>query len=475
MVEREPALRGPRRRARATRPRVHGRGEARLDAMLALTEEASRPAPLPSVLARMCREIAGLFAVEVCSIYLRESASGARDSGGRDRRTRGELVLRATFGQPEAAIGAVRMRVGEGLTGFAVECLRPVSVARAAVDARNKAFPGLDEQRFPSLCAIPLVDGGRAVGALVLQRRQPRAFTRREIVLLAAVASPVLFALERARNRAHHQAHDDERLRLEEVSASARPADRPHEILLRGDGASPGRALGTVQVRRHAAARPVRREERELDLAGEHDRLGRALASAAEEIAALESWAAEHAPIDRATMLGLLSPARYVLDDARLRGRMIHHLETGASAEDAVEQVTREYTRLLSASDDPLLAARALEVEALCQRVMAHLAEADGAALPAPVRPGAILCAARLTVAGALELAAGHGVAVALSQSADGSTGVPLALALGLPVISGLSELYRWVADGDRALVDAEAGTLLVNPSRVDVAAFRRR
>src|SRR5262249_26980049 len=148
-------IREMRRRKRSAAPRVHARGEARLDAVLDLAEEASREAPLGEVLAALCQRIAHMLAVDVCSIYLRELEVDGR---------RRALVLRATSGYPQSAVGAVRMRVGEGLTGFAVECLRPVSVARAASDARNKAFEELDETRFPSLCALPLVDGGRAVG-----------------------------------------------------------------------------------------------------------------------------------------------------------------------------------------------------------------------------------------------------------------------------------------------------------------------
>src|SRR5258706_5221420 len=206
--------RRPLRRRRGAAPRVHARGEARLDAMLDLAEEASRAAPLPDVLSSLCGRIAAMLNVDVCSIYLRERSDG-------DRRE-GELVLRATHGFPESAVGAVRMRVGEGLTGFAVECLRPVSVARAPSDARNKRFANLDEDRFPSLCALPLVDGGRAVGALVIQRREPRAFGQREIVLAASVAVPVLFALERGRSREREP---------REVTApppAAHPQPRPH-------------------------------------------------------------------------------------------------------------------------------------------------------------------------------------------------------------------------------------------------------
>jgi phosphotransferase system enzyme I (PtsP) len=426
--------------------------------MLALTEEASRAAPLGEVLAALCERIASVLSVDVCSVYLREAPRALFDDGS------GDLVLRATFGQPLNAVGVVRMRVGEGLTGFAVECLRPVSVARAADDARNKAFPGVDEARFPSLCALPLVDGGRAVGALVIQRRLPKAFGQREIVLAASVTAPLLFALERARTR------ERESRALEKAAATAHRSTRPHEVMLRGLALAPGSALGTVALRRHAPARPVDAvREVDADPAEERARLTRALAESADEIAALEAWALEQ-PVDRAMMITLLSPSRFVLDDARLRNRMIKHVQAGAGAEEAVEHVMREYTRLLSSSGDPVLSARAVEVEALCQRVMGRL---HGGRLA--LKPGTVLCAARLTVCDALELGAAHGAGVALASTSSGAPGAQVARALGLPMVCGVHELFRWVADGDRAIVDGDAGTLVLNPSRIDVAEFRRR
>lgn len=440
-----------RRVGRGSTPRVHARGEARLDAMLNLAEEASRAAPLGEVLASQCERIAAMLNVDVCSIYLREVS---------DRR--GELVMRATFGYPQSAVGTVRMRVGEGLTGFAVECLRPVSVARAPVDARNKTFEGLDEERFPSLCALPLVDGGRAVGALVIQRRQPRQFGQRGIVLAASVAAPVLFAVERARMREREQSPIA-------TPSSARSA-RPQEVTLHGRSAAPGSALGTVMVRQSAATAVDVAPSPVGDVADERARLGQALAAAAEEVTELEGWALRHAPLNRGTMMTLLSPSRFVLDDARLRGRMVKQVEAGASAEEAVERVMREYTRILSSSGEQPLIDRALEVEALCLRVMARV----GAPKPA-TPPGCVLVSSRLTVCDAIELGASHGVAVALAGSAEGSPGVAVACALGLPVVASVTELFRWIADGDRALINGEAGTVTINPSRVDIAAHRRR
>ena len=74
--------------ARTKKPRgrrfvttVHARGAAPLDAMLDLTERASKAAPLEEVLASLTEQIASLLAVDVCSIYLRETA--AQDGGRR--------------------------------------------------------------------------------------------------------------------------------------------------------------------------------------------------------------------------------------------------------------------------------------------------------------------------------------------------------------------------------------------------------
>jgi phosphotransferase system enzyme I (PtsP) len=432
---------------RAVLPTIHQRGEARLDAMLDLTEEASRPAPLAHVLASLCERIAKILATDVCSIYLRE---------GR----RGDLVLRATCGYSQAAIGQVCMRVGEGLTGFAIECLRPVSVARTTSDARNKRFADLDEQRFPSLCAVPLVDGGRAVGALVIQRRQPRAFGQREIVLIASLAPPVLFALERARRRAQ----EDKQVRRKPKSNGV----GVHELTLHGQGAAPGRAFGTIVVRRHAVHVERRRQGPvPVDAtAEERARLGRALAETADEIAALEQWAMRSAWLKTS----LISSARFVLDDVRLRERMMAHVEAGATAETAVERVTREYARVLSGAADGTLTERALEVEALCLRVLGKLGT-PGGHLP----PGSLLVAKRLTVCDAIELAAAHGVGAALAGNQNESSGLTVARALSLPVVAGVTELFRWVTDGDRALVDGDAGGIVINPSRLDVAAHRRK
>jgi phosphotransferase system enzyme I (PtsP) len=209
--------------------------------------------------------------------------------------------------------------------------------------------------------------------------------------------------------------------------------------------------------------------KRTVDPVEEHARLARAIAETAEQIAALEAWALEEAPLDRGTMSGLLASSRFVLDDARLRARLLRAVQEGLAAERAVEQVIAEYVRALGGAGEPALLDRALEVEALGLRVRARL---DGRG--ATIAPGAVLCATRVTACDVLELAAHHGVGIVLEGRADRSPGLPIAMALRLPVLCEVEGLFRWISDGDRVLLRADEGLLMLNPSRVDVHAYRR-
>ena len=430
-------------RLSGTKPKVHAEGEAQLDGVLRLIEEATRDAPLAEVLAGQVAAIAQLLKVEVCSVYLLEGPDGTQ-----------QLMMRATHGYPQEAVGKVRLRIGEGLTGFAVECLRPVSVAAALVDARNRTFADLDESLYPALCAVPLIDGGRAVGALVIQRREKKAFTEREVVLLAAMASPLLFALERARARAAQ-----ERVAKAEIDLSK----RPHDLSLEGKAANPGSAIGVAHVRGQLIVKEERVRAKPVT---EHARLGKALAAAADEIAQLESWAAVHAKLASVEMRRILSSSRFVLDDALLRERMLEHVSEGATAEQAVTRVVREYTRALTQDGDAMLLERAIEVEALGWRVTAKLQARDQT-----LRPGAVLCASRVAVCDVLELAAAHGVGIVLDQEAAPST-MGVCKALRLPLMVEVRELFRWVADGDRLLFADQR--VIVNPSQIAEADYRR-
>ena len=110
----------------ANRPRVHGRGNRRLDGVLDFVAFAARPMPVLTLLDDAPGRIVELLEADVCSLYLVEGRS--------------ELVMRANVGFSSDAIGQVRLRVGEGITGEAVEYMRPISTETAEQHAAYKHF-----------------------------------------------------------------------------------------------------------------------------------------------------------------------------------------------------------------------------------------------------------------------------------------------------------------------------------------------
>jgi phosphotransferase system enzyme I (PtsP) len=43
-----------------------------------------------------------------------------------------------------------------------------------------------------------------------------------------------------------------------------------------------------------------------------------------------------------------------------------------------------------------------------------------------------------------------------------------------VPAISDVLGLFRWASDGDVALIDADHGLIVINPSKTEVAALRK-
>src|SRR5215467_9195081 len=127
-------------------------------------------------LANIVGLIQGRFNTAVCSVYLLEPSSG-------------ELVLGATVGLKGEAIGRVRMRRDEGLTGLVGEQLAPVMVPDAFEHPRFKYFPEIGEDPFRSFLGVPLLEGGTLQGVLVVQTREPRHFSASEVRTLVTVAA----------------------------------------------------------------------------------------------------------------------------------------------------------------------------------------------------------------------------------------------------------------------------------------------
>jgi two-component system, response regulator PdtaR len=85
-------------------------------------------------------------------------------------------------------IGSVRLKLGEGITGWVAQHKTVVALARNAfADTRFKSFAALVEDTYEAILSVPLVSGGEVIGVLNVHHREPHEHTPKEISLLLFV------------------------------------------------------------------------------------------------------------------------------------------------------------------------------------------------------------------------------------------------------------------------------------------------
>lgn len=156
----------------------------------------------------MLGEILGLTAqvasCDACLIYLIEKASG-------------EIILRASQLPHAKALGKLKLKMGEGITGWVAEHKSVVALGEnAAQDPRFKKFPSLIEDTYQGFISVPLVSGGDVVGIINVHYRQPQQYSPELIAMLTFIGEQLGGAVAKS-----ILAEENQRL-LEEAAAMRR-------------------------------------------------------------------------------------------------------------------------------------------------------------------------------------------------------------------------------------------------------------
>jgi len=240
----------------------------------------------------------------------------------------------------------------------------------------------------------------------------------------------------------------------------------PGELLLSGQVASPGLAMGFV-VR--LAAGPARRR-RQGSVEAESAALEAALAAAgaglAELIAKLEAAGDEAAA-------EVLLFQQALLDDDDLLLPIRQAVAGGAAADVAWDAALAREAAHYAAAEDETFRARAADMNDLRQRVLeAFHPGGEAAALPGgPL----LLVAEDLTPSRFLETDWLRFRGVALAAGSASSHVAMLARARGVPLLVGLGDGLSRAVSGDVALVDGERGRFVLDPSSATCQELQRR
>lgn len=457
-----PKIAAAKKRASAA-ARAEARSEQPPDAGLLQDLDAlfSRSQGLQTTLQEITQIIAQRMGADVCSVYLLDAKQE-------------RLTLWATTGLERSAVGKVGMGKHEGLTGLVIETGQPVVVPDAMTHARNKYFPETGEERFHSFLGLPVTEKGGLLGALVVQSRSRRRFSRTEVRLLKTIATQVAEVIVQARLQetleTQQRERQDYRARmlaaLQHRSAYERKREQPttqvagrtSRMRLTGVGASPGIGSGHAHLVHPVVHFDAVEERRTDDSAAELAHLRAALARSVEEIDTLKERVHARLPeIDRA----IFDVHRMMLEDPAFVEKIETLIREGRSADTALKQVTEDYVASLNRAGGEHLRDRVADVLDIGQRVLRHLLGLEEKANPKG--ENLILVADDLSLSDLCRVDHSQLKGVILANGGATSHTSILAKSFEIPTVVGV-EHTSIIQQGDALIVDGNAGVVYVNP-----------
>ena len=141
--------------------------------------------PLQEVLTHIVDFAASVVSCDSCFLYALEE---------------GDLILRASKNAHPDVVDRLKLRLGQGITGWVAEHGKPVAVAlNASQDPRFQLFKDLPEDKFEAFLSVPVLCRGRVVGVINLQNREAHEYSDREIKLISTIGFLVGAEIEMAR------------------------------------------------------------------------------------------------------------------------------------------------------------------------------------------------------------------------------------------------------------------------------------
>ncbi len=375
---------------------------------------------------------------EVCSIYLRRE---------------GLLELYATRGLKQDAVHVTRMAMGEGLVGTIAKDVVPLNLDEATSHPDFAYKPETGEDLFHSFAGVPIVRREVAVGVLAVQHVESRRYDDVEIEALQTVA-----------------------MVLSEMIANAGLVDETHSLGDRTGAIVGQRLVGLRLVDGTARGRAVYHQPRIViehtvaeDIEAERARVYSAFAKMREQIDGLASQSefggdGEHREV--------LDTYRMFAYDEGWSRRINEAIDSGLTAEAAIERVQQRTRIRMRQIDDPLLGDRMHDLEDLANRLLRIVSGQLGTAAQAGLREDTILLARNLGPAELLEYDRRRLKGVVLEEGSLTAHVTIVARAMGVPVLGRVKNLRQYVNDGDLLLLDGIEGSVIVRPTTMLEEAF---
>lgn len=410
-----------------------------LNTLRRIVQDVTAASSFQDALGIIVREVREALGIEVCSVYLLNSA--------RDR-----YLLVANEGLNTDAVGKLSLGLHEGLVGLVGERAEPINLDNATAHPKFHLIPEIGEEAFHSFLGVPVIHQRQVLGVLVAQQREQRRFDESEEAFLVTLSAQLATII------AHAQATGDIARLTDEGPGVGKDRE---DVMFRGIAGAPGISLGTAVVVQPAASLEAVPEKEAEDTTIELIVLDRAVNSVRNDIQRISDQFAESLPPEE---LALFDVYLHMLDDDALPGDIRKHIRDGQWAQGALKQVIREHVRRFESMEDSYLRERGADVKDLGLRVLAYLQDIRAKKTHFPddtilvgdeVTPGMLANIPADTLRGIVSVRGSGNSHVAI-----------LARALGIPAVMGAVDLPIVSLDNQPLIVDGFYGEVFANPSQ---------
>ncbi len=392
----------------------------------------------PNLETAMSELVGGVYeelSPDVCSVYLIDPETQ-------------ELVLLASEGLSQDAVGKIRLSFDEGLVGLVAQRGEPINIADADKHPRYKLFEEANEEDFHAFLGVPIIHYGHTVGVLVIQQEKVEAYSGDVTSFLITLAAQLSGAINKA-----SLSGDIARMESGELISKT----------YYGLPGSPGLVSGEAVVIYNKTKLDTVPDREIEDVDGEIKKFNAAVRVVKDEMVSLSAEmekilpGEEHAVFDAYAMM--LSSGS-LLDDT------IAGIKAGNWAAGSLRKTIEEHSKIFAAMSDPYLRERADDIRDLGSRIISKLKVTGARESDWQFPENGILVGDEITATQLGEVPVDRIKGIVSVHGSTTSHVAILARAMQIPCAMGVADLPVSRIEGHEIIIDGYEGQVIVEPSQ---------
>lgn len=375
--------------------------------------------------------IAASFASEVCSVYLLRAGD--------------ILELYASEGLKAQSVHRTRLAMGQGLVGEIAATAQPLNLADAQLHPKYVYRPETGEEIYSSFVGVPILQGGKVIGVLVVQGKRVSRYSDDQVDVLQTIAM-VLSELAIS-----GQLVGEQEMKMATSGLTVQQ--------LSGVGISPGIAKAPAVLHQPHL---VITQYVATDIAKEKERFEAALVQLQDSF---DDYIQSSGVEGNDEQREIIETYLLFTQDRGWKSKIIEAIGSGLTAEAGVRKVQEELQAKMSQLASPYIKERIQDLEDLSshllQALMGKKPESEAVDLPEHF----ILVARNMGPAELLDYDRRRLKGLILEEGSMTSHTAVIARAMDIPAMAKVANATAVIQQNDTVIIDSESAAIYVRPS----------